>query len=64
MIFFIWNHLSKKKSREFPHIWNLNFETTSYGEMTVTKFVDLEKLLNFVVDNFFFSIYYGPKYSF
>ena len=32
--------------------------------MTKTKFVDLEKLLNFVVDNFLFSIYYGPKYLF
>jgi len=112
--FFIWNHLSMKKSREFAHIWNSNFsndlgwrnnqnkscssqkimqlyswrlfsfeiiyprkshmnfltfeirifQTTSDGEMTKTKFVDLKKLLNFVVDNFFFSIYYGPKYSF
>jgi hypothetical protein len=23
--FFIWNHLSNKKSCEYPHIWNLNF---------------------------------------
>ena len=40
------------------------FQKTSDGEMTKTKFVDLEKLLNFVVDNFFVWIVLDPKYSF
>jgi hypothetical protein len=35
------------------HIWNLNFKSTLDGEMTKTKVVDLKKLYNFIIDNFF-----------
>ena len=50
---FFWNHLSNKN-----YIWFLKlkiwiFQMTSDGETTKTKVVDLEKLSNFVVDNFF-----------
>jgi hypothetical protein len=34
---------------------------TSNGETTKIKIVDLEKLYNFVVDNFFIWIHLGPQ---
>ena len=54
--FFIWNHLLAQNS-----IWssqNLKFkfqiiQTKCDGEMSKTKVIDIEKLCNFVVDNFF-----------
>ena len=50
---FIWNNLSNEN-----YIWFLKFkiwifQTASDGETPKTKVVDLEKLCNFVVDNFF-----------
>ena len=34
------------------------------GEMDKTKFVELDVVYNFVVDNFLFEIIYGPKILF
>ena len=42
---------------KFLKIWNLKFSTTSDGQTSITKVVDLEKLCNFVVDNFFIWSY-------
>ena len=49
---FIWNHLSHEN-----YVWFLKFkiwifQTASDGETSKTKVVDLEKLCNFVVENF------------
>jgi hypothetical protein len=38
---------------DFSHLKFEFFKTTSDGEMTKTKAVDLEKLYNFVVENLF-----------
>ena len=47
--------------------WYLNFWivwTILDGEMDKTKFVELDEVYNFVVDNFLFEIIYGPKILF
>jgi len=52
--FFIWNNLYKKKSREFPHIWNSNFfQTKSDENKLYIKVVDIDEINNFIVDDFF-----------
>jgi hypothetical protein len=46
----------RKSTFEFNTSEILFFQTTLDGETTKTKVVDIEKLYNFVVDNFSFEI--------
>ena len=49
---------------KFPQFEIQICETTSDGETTKTKVVDLDKNYNFVVNDFSIWICLGPKYSF
>lgn len=47
---------------EFLIFWNLNFrivQTNLYGEMDKTKVLGLDKLYNFIVDDFSFDDFFS-----
>ena len=43
--FFIWNHLSMKKSREFAHIWNSNFSNDLGWRNNQNKSCSAQKIM-------------------